>query len=91
MQTQIRLLLIRVYTVCNSGCIVWVHYSLVKPSYSNFRVVTANVLGVRIFRKFTVTQSSKILTYVSVVEPRRTLIKPFVCLVSNSLYANSSV
>ena len=52
-QTQITLLLIRVYTVCNSGCIFWVHYSLVKPSCSNFRVITANVLGVRIFRNFT--------------------------------------
>ena len=34
--------LIRVYTVCNSGCIFWVHYSLVKPSCSNFRVIKAN-------------------------------------------------
>ena len=46
--------LIRVYTVCNSGCIFWVHYSSVKPSCSNFRVITANFLGVRIFRIFTV-------------------------------------
>ena len=52
-QTQIRLLL--VYTVCNFGCIFWVHYSSVKPSCLNFRVITANVLGVRIFRKFTVS------------------------------------
>ena len=52
-QTQIRLLLegavwssrsslIRVYTVCNSVCIVWTHYS-----------ITTNFLGVRIFGKFT--------------------------------------
>ena len=53
-QTQIRL--IRVYTICNSGCIFWVHYSLVKPSGWNFRVITANFWGVRINRIFTVTQ-----------------------------------
>ena len=35
-QTQIRLLLIRVYTVCNSSCIFWMHYSTVKPSCLNF-------------------------------------------------------
>ena len=46
-QTQIRLLLersslIRVYTVCNSLCIVWMHYSKEKPSCSTFRMITAN-------------------------------------------------
>ena len=46
--------LIRVYTVCHSICIVWTHYSQVEPHSSNFRVTTTNVLGVRIFRKFTV-------------------------------------
>ena len=51
--TQIRLL-IRVYTVCPSVCIVWTHYSMVEPHSSNFRVITTNILGVRIFRKFTV-------------------------------------
>ena len=51
-QTQINL--IRVYTVCNSGCIFCVHYSLVKPSCSNFRVIAANFWGVRVFRNFTV-------------------------------------
>ena len=30
------------------------HYSTVKPAFSNFTVITANVLGVRIFRIFTV-------------------------------------
>ena len=54
-QTQIRLLLIRVYTVCHSVCIVWTHYSLVEAYSSHFRVITTNFLGVRIFRKFTVT------------------------------------
>ena len=48
--------LIRVYTVCNSVHIVWNHYSMAEPhSYSsNFRVITTNILGVRIFRKCTV-------------------------------------
>ena len=46
-QTQIR-----VYTVCHSICIVWTHYSMVEPHSSNFRVITTNFLGVRIFRKF---------------------------------------
>ena len=32
----------------------WVHYSLVKPSCYIFRVITANFVGVRIFRIFTV-------------------------------------
>ena len=46
--------LIRVYTVCHSVCIVWTHYSMKEPHSSNFRVITTNVLGVRIFTKFTV-------------------------------------
>ena len=50
-QTQIRLLLIRVYTVCCSVCIVWTHYSMVEPHSSYFRVITTNFLGVGIFRK----------------------------------------
>ena len=53
-QTQMSSL-IRVYTVCNSSCIFWVHYSLVKPSFSNFRAIIANFWGVRIFRSFMVT------------------------------------
>ena len=44
----------RVYTVCHSVCIVWTHYSMVEPHSSNFRVITTNILGVRISRKFTV-------------------------------------
>ena len=59
-QTQIRLLLGAVWSGSTlfaiSGCIFWVHYSSVKPSCSNFRVITANFLGVRIFRIFTVTE-----------------------------------
>ena len=46
--------LIRVYTVCHFVCIVWTHYSMVELQSSNFRVITTNFLGVRIFRKFTV-------------------------------------
>ena len=34
--------LIRVYPVCNSLCIFWMHYSKEKPSCSTFRVITAN-------------------------------------------------
>ena len=54
-QTQIRLLLEQsdqVYTVCHSSCIFWPHYSMVEPHSSNFRVITTNFFGVRIFRKF---------------------------------------
>ena len=46
--------LIWVCTVCHSVCIVWTHYSMVEPHSSNFRMITTNVLGVRIFLKFTV-------------------------------------
>ena len=57
-QTQIRLLLEEQsdqgYTVCHSVCIVWTDYFMVEPHSSNFRVITTNFLGVRIFRKFTV-------------------------------------
>ena len=56
-QTQISLLLEEQSDQglhCHSVCIVWTHYSMVEPHSSNFRVITTNVLGVRIFRKFTV-------------------------------------
>ena len=49
--------LILVYTVCHSVCIIWTHYSMVEPHSSNFRVITTNFLGVRIFRKFTVSKT----------------------------------
>ena len=45
---------LRVFTVCHSVCMVWTHYFMVEPHSSNFRVITATCLGVRIFRKFTV-------------------------------------
>ena len=53
-QTAPRGALIRVYTVCHSVCIIWTHYSMVEPHSSNFRAITTNSLGVRIFKKFTV-------------------------------------
>ena len=34
--------LIRVYTVCNSLCIFWMHYSKETPPCSAFRVITIN-------------------------------------------------
>ena len=45
--------LIRVYTVCSSLCIFWMHYSKEKPSLSTLRVITTHLLGVRIFKIFT--------------------------------------
>ena len=70
LETQIRLLpecwkrssLIRVYSVYNSFCIFWTHYSSVKPLCSNFRVITSNFSGVRTFRIFTVNaRCSKVM------------------------------
>ena len=37
-QTQIRIRLIRVYTVCHSVCIFWTHYSMMEP---HFRMIIA--------------------------------------------------
>ena len=34
--------LIMVYTVCQSVCIFWTHYSVVEPHCWNFRITTAN-------------------------------------------------
>ena len=48
-QTQIR-----VYTVCYSICIVWMHFSMKNPYESNFRIITVYFSGVRIFRSFMV-------------------------------------
>ena len=53
----------QVWSVCRSVYIVWAHYSMVEPHSSNFRVITTNVLGVLIFRKFTVP----VVYYTSVV------------------------
>ena len=46
--------LIRGYTVCRSICTFWTNYFIVEPPSSNFRVITANFLGVQNFRIFTV-------------------------------------
>ena len=48
---------IRVYTVCNSVCTFWMkkmHYTMVKPFCSNFRVITAKFSGIQIIRIFMV-------------------------------------
>ena len=46
--------LIRVYTVCHSICIVWMHFSMKNPYESNFRIITVYFSSVRMFRSFTV-------------------------------------
>ena len=73
-QTQIRSSLIRVYTVCQSVCIIWTHYSMVELHSSNFRVITTNFFGVRIFRKFTVHLAIPCISY---LHPRFPLKPPF--------------
>ena len=50
--------LIRVYTVCHSVCNFWMHYPVVKPPCSNFRIIKSNFSGVRIFRIFTLFSKS---------------------------------
>ena len=50
--TQIRLLLIRAYTVCHFVCILGTQYTNVKPLCST--LITASLSGVQIFRSFTV-------------------------------------
>ena len=60
MQTHIRLLLIRVYTVCNSLCIFWSHFSMVDPHCSDFRIINSTILGVQNFTKFMVISSTKL-------------------------------
>ena len=64
--------LIRVYTICHSVCIVWTHFSMVEPHSPNFRVITTNVLGVRIFRKFTV-----VLCEINFMKIRHKIMVPF--------------
>ena len=46
--------LIRIYSVCNSVCLFWTHYSWVKLSFSNFTMITA---------KFRVSEYFGILWY----------------------------
>ena len=45
---------IRLYTICHSVYSFWMHYSMVKPPCSKFRVITAILSGVQIFRIYTV-------------------------------------
>ena len=49
-----------VFTICNTVCTFWMHYSMVKPLCLNFRLTTPNILGVRKFRTFTVNGLLKI-------------------------------
>ena len=53
-EMRLRSSLIRVCTVCHSVYIGWTHYTTVKTLYSNFRVITVNCSGVRIYRIFMV-------------------------------------
>ena len=50
---SLRSSLIKVYTVCHSVRIFWIHYSLIKPHCSNFRNTTASFEGVQILWIFT--------------------------------------
>ena len=61
---------------CLSFRIVWTHYSMVEPHSSNFRVITTNCLGVRIFRKFTVLDSKKKTETQEQKELSRNMTKP---------------
>ena len=74
--------LIRVYTVCHSVCIVWTHYSMVEPHSSNFRVITTNFLGFRIFRKSTVSLLCIVLSMSS--DLSRNMTKPTMWLCTQS-------
>ena len=56
-QTQIRLLVSDQGLHCLPFCLHRLDsYSMIEPNSSNFRVITTNFLGVRIFRKFTVQE-----------------------------------
>ena len=65
-QTLLRLLLIKGYTVCHSVNIFWTHYSTVKPHCSNFRVITAIFSGVQSFRVFMVYRNDPKHFYIQV-------------------------
>ena len=47
-----RSMLIKVCTVCQSIFVFWTHYFMEKPNYSNFSIITAFFLGVRIVFRF---------------------------------------
>ena len=54
-QTALRSSLIRVLTICNTVCIFWMHYSMVKPLFPV--LCTAKFSSVRKFRNLTVFSS----------------------------------
>ena len=71
-QTQIRLLLqeqsdqgLHYLQYCQSLCIFWMHYSVVKPLFSSFKMITAKFFSVRKFRNFTVYTSVMIVEFCS--------------------------
>ena len=51
------------YTVCNSVCIFWSHYSIVEPQCSNFKIITAPLfrvseyLGILRYKRYTKTHN----------------------------------
>ena len=51
---SLRSSLIRVYSVCYSVCIFWTQCCIVKSNCSNCRTLTVIILGVPVFRIFTV-------------------------------------
>ena len=55
--------LIRVYTVCHSISIFWMHYCNVTSNFSIFRTIMAIVWGVPNFRIFTVPNCSQLLRF----------------------------
>ena len=64
-QTQIKLLLVE-QSDQGLHCLPfrlyhWTLYPMVEPHSSNFRVITTNVLGVQIFRKYTVIRTIMVL------------------------------
>ena len=79
-ENQIRLL--RVCTVCHSVCIFWVHYFVIKPNCSTFRIVTANFSCVRIV-SFQLTWAFRLI-----VSPSSTIFKD---LLQNRLAYQSQI
>lgn len=59
-QMALKSSLIRVYIVCHSSFIIWMHYCIVNLNHFNFRTVTIGILGVPIF-KVSVVHLSKLL------------------------------
>ena len=56
----------KVYNVCHTVRIFWIHYSVVKCYCSNFRIITAFFSGAQILKIFTVFT---ILLHCAVVKP----------------------